>query len=309
MNAEESAPNAIFQEVRFIVCSNQLDSLSSAAMNLPLEIKENYWETNTENQKMITHSDVMLNSCCPLLIGPCCSPLRRKEYLGLFKSCVFWLILTQIVMFSILEYSNTSPLYIHFKIDQNILIKYGGIEYTKLKEDKQYWRILTGLFLHRSFPHLISNILIELLFLISMEKSWNILRFLIIFLISTIPGDLIIISKKKGHVSIGPGCGIFGTVGAFITLYLLSFQKIIWRHRIGMLFYILFLIFLLIVSINQSIDDSSGLILSLIFGIILGCICFSSKFNDTKTRYTCFSISLVLDLIFMFVSIFIFYKA
>lgn len=308
MDVEETAPNSNFNEIRFIVCSNQLDSLSNASLNLPPDICDSYWKTNTENQKMITPSDTMLNSCCPLLIGPCCSPLRRKEYLYLFKSFVFWLIISQIVMFVILERNNFTPLNINFKVEQSILIKYGGIKYNKLKDEKEYWRILTGMFLHESFSHLISNVLIEVLFLLSREKSWNILRFLILFIIPTIPGDFLIISKNKEHVSIGAGCGTFSAAGAFITLYILSFQNMIWRHRIGMLFYILFLILLLIVSITQTIDDSYGLVLSFLFGLFLGVICFSEKTKELKNRFIYIGISSVVCLGLFFIPIIFFFK-
>ena len=58
-------------------------------------------------------------------------------------------------------------------------------------EQKQYWRLLTSVFLHSGLTHLGSNLLVQVLMGNAVERNLGHIRYLILYLVSGIGGNVI----------------------------------------------------------------------------------------------------------------------
>ena len=82
----------------------------------------------------------------------------------------------------------------------------------------QYWRLLTAGFLHIGFSHLLINCLTLYFIGFYDEVLFGHWRVAVIFLISTIYGNLLSVASSPNEVGAGASTGIFGLFGAFIML-------------------------------------------------------------------------------------------
>lgn len=81
----------------------------------------------------------------------------------------------------------------------------------------EYWRLITPMFLHIGFTHLFLNLFTIYLIGPYVEKIFGHLRFIIIFLLSGIVGNLASFAFSDS-VSAGASTAIFGLFGVFIML-------------------------------------------------------------------------------------------
>lgn len=81
----------------------------------------------------------------------------------------------------------------------------------------EYWRLVTPMFLHIGFTHLFLNLFTIYLIGPYVEKIFGHLRFIIIFLLSGIVGNLASFAFSDS-VSAGASTAIFGLFGVFIML-------------------------------------------------------------------------------------------
>lgn len=286
----ETPPN---KNVRYVISANQLYSISLAELNLPPGLCAGYWKLNTFNQRLTTPSDVVLAFYCPLFIGPCCTPLRRKGWLRLFLTLTFWVMLLQVIIFFALLSVSHNPLH-NTTINPSILSTYGCLSSSIVRKTRQYWRCLSPILLHGSFGHLCINVFLECAFVLGREAQWNALRTYGSFILSNIAGAFMTLVFSPQTCYIGSSNGIFGVFGSFISLYFIMFETLQWRHRIGALFMISLLVIFLIFAGVQPETDSYGHIGSFLFGLVFGVIIFVNRIKKRNHRV----IALILGSIF-----------
>ena len=115
-------------------------------------------------------------------------------------------ITLSIIIINLVTFFYTYP-----QITFSNLIKYGVIG-----TDINFWQLITSLFLHANAFHLVVNMAILAMFGLYLEKNIGSLRFLFIFLIAGIFGNLLqTVANIEGFV-IGASAGIFGILGAVI---------------------------------------------------------------------------------------------
>ncbi len=136
---------------------------------------------------------------------------REQEARKLFNagkpkwSIVF--IAINIIMFLILTLNGGST-------NPNTLIQYGA-KYNPLIQDEQYWRLLTPIFLHIGFPHLLFNSMALYFIGPAVERIYGGYRFIFIFLLAGVMGSLASFAFTP-NLSAGASGAIFGCFGALL---------------------------------------------------------------------------------------------
>lgn len=92
------------------------------------------------------------------------------------------------------------------------IINFGAI-YKPLIMNGEYWRIITGIFLHGGVYHLVSNMVVFYILAMNFEKFYTVKKVVAIYFISGIAGAIFSISMSNGP-SVGASGAIFGVMGA-----------------------------------------------------------------------------------------------
>lgn len=203
--------------------------------------------------------------------------LEDKEYgqaYGLDNHKVKWisllntiLIVVNIVIYILVHHTTI------FGEDILVLQK-GALSWFMIKEKGEYYRLLSSMFLHSDFEHLINNMLVLFFVGDNLERVVGKLKYLLIYFGSGIIAGLSSISynmiKDRLVLSVGASGAIFGVVGAMGYILLVNkghLEDISGRQIL------LFTIFSLYGGIaNANIDNTAhigGFIGGLIFALIL----------------------------------------
>ena len=96
-------------------------------------------------------------------------------------------------------------------------IFYGGMGINGFIYNGEFYRLVTSMFLHGGFLHLLFNMFSIFLFGPELEKFAGKLRFITIYSISGIVGNVItlFINNDFWYASVGASGAIFGIIGAF----------------------------------------------------------------------------------------------
>ncbi len=117
--------------------------------------------------------------------------------------------------------------------DAVYMLEHGAMYVPYILENGEYYRLFTSLFLHFGFTHLLNNMVTLVIMGRYVEPLVGKVRFLIIYFISGLGGNLlsggIELITKDYVVSAGASGAIFGLTGALLGLTLLC------RGRVGQL--------------------------------------------------------------------------
>lgn len=109
--------------------------------------------------------------------------------------------------------------------NQTVASAYGAM-YTPLVYNGQYYRLFTSMFLHFGVAHIAMNMYSFLNIGPSIEMLYGKIKFLIIYLLSGISGNLLVyfIDIHRGTYALNAGASgaIFGILGAYVALALSS---------------------------------------------------------------------------------------
>lgn len=169
-------------------------------------------------------------------------------------------ILTLIVAVFLLE----------FLLGEERLISLGG-NIGSVFQDHQYWRLLTAMFLHAGFLHLLVNSWALLQLGSLYETMFGSKRFAAVYFITGICASIVSVMHIGPRVSVGASGAIFGILGAFIFSIRRSPR---WRHEpwtrglIGQL--VFWAIANIALGMQFAVIDNWAHIAGLISGLILG---------------------------------------
>lgn len=119
-------------------------------------------------------------------------------------------VLVMVIIFILMTFaggSTNSQVLIDFGAENNTLINAG-----------QWWRLLSASFIHIGYQHLILNLIFIYFLGKIVENNFGHWRFMFIFLISGIAGNLFSFAFDTG-LSAGSSTVIFGLFGAYFSLY------------------------------------------------------------------------------------------
>ncbi|MFC7685931.1 rhomboid family intramembrane serine protease [Ureibacillus sp. GCM10028918] len=153
-------------------------------------------------------------------------------------------------------------------------IFYTGMSVNSLIGDGQWWRIITSLFLHAGFMHVLFNMFSLFLFGPELEKIAGKMRFLTIYFLAGIFGNMATFVMQDGmYASVGASGAIYGIFGAFAALVYYTRRTMPQLKQVIMP---LIIISVIITFISPNINVS-GHIGGLITGFLLGLSYFSPK--------------------------------
>lgn len=192
--------------------------------------------------------------------------------------CTVALIVINVAVFFILSlFGNTE--------DAMFMLEHGAMFEPLITQDHEYYRIITSMFLHFGIEHLLNNMVILGALGWNLELETGKIRFLIIYLVSGIGGNLLSlylgVSSAEYAVSAGASGAIFGLMGAL--LYVAARN----RGRMGRISGkgVLFMIALsLYFGITSSGVDNAAHIGGLLCGFILAVILYRKK-NSYHARW------------------------
>ena len=104
--------------------------------------------------------------------------------------------------------------------DSSFMIEHGAMYVPYLMNGEQYYTLITSMFLHFGFSHLMNNMVMLLVIGYSLEPEIGKIRFLLIYLGSGLMGNLVSawfdVNQGSYAVSAGASGAIFGIVGALL---------------------------------------------------------------------------------------------
>lgn len=161
----------------------------------------------------------------------------------------------------------------------------GALSWYLIKEEGEYYRLLTSMFLHSDFEHLINNMLVLFFVGDNLERSVGKIKYLIIYFGSGIIAGITSIGynmvKERLVFSIGASGAIFGVVGAMGYILLINKGHV---EDISSRQIVLFTIFSLYGGIANANIDNAAHIGGFIGGIILALLLYRKpkKLKDNK---------------------------
>ncbi|KRM68093.1 membrane-associated serine protease [Apilactobacillus ozensis DSM 23829 = JCM 17196] len=97
------------------------------------------------------------------------------------------------------------------------MINYGANVHA-LVADGEYWRFLTAIFLHWDFMHILFNGITLYFIGVQLESFFGHTRFLLIFLLSGIMGNMVSFAFSNNSISAGASTSLFGLFGVYLML-------------------------------------------------------------------------------------------
>jgi rhomboid protease GluP len=149
----------------------------------------------------------------------------------------------------------------------------GDLNYEQVVVAKEYWRLLSAMFLHADLNHIFNNMLL-LFFLGSMiEKEIGHIRYLILYFLSGIGGNSFSLLIKgvtnDRAASIGASGAVFGLVGVLLALVLFSGRKM---PNVTPLRVVLMILLSLYTGLTGYNIDNAGHVGGLLTGFVAGTI-------------------------------------
>ena len=155
--------------------------------------------------------------------------------------------------------------------DKGATSKWGTTNYDKIKKHNHYYRLFVSLFLHSSFAHVVSNILMVIIWGSFLEGFLKPFRTACIFLLSGIYGNVMSAIASGGkYESLGASTGIFGYFGAGFGYLIVNWTRMKhYRSPRGTVLCVLLIVTLL----NFIFAPSDVAIVSHLGGFLGGLLC------------------------------------
>ncbi|MGN7479630.1 rhomboid family intramembrane serine protease [Solibacillus silvestris] len=151
---------------------------------------------------------------------------------------------------------------------------YAGMSVNGLIAAGEWWRIVTSMFLHAGFTHVLFNMFSLFLFGPELEKIAGKIRFLTIYFLAGIFGvAATFLTEDPYYASVGASGAIYGILGAFGALVYYT-RHLFPQLRQIILPLIVVSIFMTFITPNINISAHLG---GLITGFILGFVYFNPK--------------------------------
>ncbi|CAH1850365.1 rhomboid family intramembrane serine protease [Convivina intestini] len=96
------------------------------------------------------------------------------------------------------------------------LVKFGAKYGPYITQEHQYWRLLSPLFIHLSWSHLILNMLTLWFLGMMIEPLFGSIRFGLIYLVGGLGGNLLSYWWAPQTISAGASSAVFSLLGAFL---------------------------------------------------------------------------------------------
>jgi rhomboid protease GluP len=148
---------------------------------------------------------------------------------------------------------------------------WGDLNFEQVVVSKEYWRLLTAMFLHADLNHIFNNMLLLFFLGAMIEKEIGHLRYILLYFFSGIGGNgfsLLIKWVTNDRVSsIGASGAVFGLVGVLLALVLFSGRKM---PNVTPLRVIMMILLSLYTGLTGQNIDNAGHVGGLLTGFLAG---------------------------------------
>lgn len=181
--------------------------------------------------------------------------------------CTIILVAVNVIVFFVLTLRGMPE-------DGMFLLKYGAMYVPKVIEDGEIYRLFTSMFLHFGFQHLMNNMIILVLAGWNLELEIGKVRFLLIYLLSGLGGNILSawweVITADYAISAGASGAIFGIIGALLYIAIRNHGRIGEISGRG-------LIFMIVISLyygfsSGGVDNMAhvgGLLTGFVSGVLL----------------------------------------
>lgn len=140
--------------------------------------------------------------------------------------------------------------------------------------DGEWWRLVTAMFLHGGFMHVLMNMFSLFVFAPELEKFVGKGKFIIIYFLAGLAGGMLtLLTQDASYASVGASGAIFGIFGAYGAI-LLRFRNLVPQLRQVILPIIIISIIMTFLSTGINITAHIG---GMVTGFIVGLFFFKPK--------------------------------
>lgn len=181
-----------------------------------------------------------------------------------------------IIALNIVVYLFTAVLSGDFIVIDYFVVRHYG-QYNTYVLEGQYWQLLTAMFVHADIAHLLGNMFFLLIFGLRAEDLFDARKYLFIYFITGLAGNLLTLLFGPYMVSAGASGAIFGLFGA-CTIYI---RRAFGQSILGAL---LFSFFLLMMSSSGNVNNLAH-IGGLVVGLLIGYVLAATRKSATVYRF------------------------
>lgn len=200
---------------------------------------------------------------------------QQPQKMKLFTPVNTIIIAVNVVFFLILHYSSLFG-------GEEQMVEKGALSWYYVLEQKEYYRVITSMFMHSGWSHLFNNMLVLLFVGDNLERAAGKLRYLFIYFgAGILAGSTSIsynmwkdygqLSLEGSTLSIGASGAIFGIVGAVLYIVIINRGRL---EDINTRQMILFVIFSLYGGVSNVRIDQAAHIGGFISGILLAALLY-----------------------------------
>ena len=162
----------------------------------------------------------------------------------------------------------------------------GGLDVFTVLEKKEYWRIITSMFLHSGTNHLFSNMIILFFMGSIIEKEVGHVKYIVLYFLSGIGGNilslLIKVMTNDPSYSVGASGAVFGLDGALLAMIFFWHRKLLDATPSRVIIMILLSVYSGFTTGNI---DNAAHIGGLVTGFAIGCVlCLIQSIKYKHTR-------------------------
>lgn len=161
------------------------------------------------------------------------------------------------------------------------MLQYGAMYEPLVTEGHEYYRLITSLFLHFGIQHLLNNMVMMGALGYQLENEIGRIKFLLIYFISGIGGNLCSLYWNVSHgeqvISAGASGAIFGLMGALLYIVAVNRGRLGRLSGRGMLIMVALSLYF---GLTSSGVDNSAHIGGLIWGILITVLLYRRKRMD-----------------------------
>ncbi|GAB2700217.1 rhomboid family intramembrane serine protease [Paenibacillus thermoaerophilus] len=106
--------------------------------------------------------------------------------------------------------------------DGRVLLDFGGVSALP-GYSEQYWRLVTAMFLHSGFEHVLFNAFALYVFAPPLERLFGHARYALFVVLCGVTGNLVSLTFEKPVLAVGISGAVYGLYGAY--LYIILFRR------------------------------------------------------------------------------------
>lgn len=188
--------------------------------------------------------------------------VKQRKPAGRVSFVTAAIVVVNIMVFFLCEFLGSTE-------DTGFMVNMGAMEYRRMSENHEFYRLLTCMFLHFGLAHLVNNMFMLGVVGTQVEQWLGHLRYALIYLISGLGASITSLAYHRimgeDVVSAGASGAIYGIFGALLIMILKKRADETTRSRV------LFVVALLIIGSFQENVDFAAHVGGLVVGVITTC--------------------------------------